>query len=203
MKKKYYAVRCGRVPGIYDTWAQCQKQTTGYSGASFKSFESLDNAKAFLSGESQKEKHECEAMAYTDGSFDKKTSRFSYGVVLFVGGEKKTFSKAFSSPELASMRNVAGEIAGAECAMRYCIDNNIKSLEILYDYEGVEKWCTGEWKTNKSGTIDYKNYYDSVKENLCVTFTKVKGHSGNKYNDEADLLAKNALGILGDPHERK
>ena len=119
---------------------------------------------------------------------DKKTKRFSYGVVLFCGGEKKTFSKAFNSPELASMRNVAGEIAGAMCAMQYCIDNNIKSLEILYDYEGVEKWCSGEWKTNKSGTIDYKNRYDF----FALLFVL---YNGNKYNDEADLLAKGALGL--------
>ena len=28
-----------------------------------------------------------------------------------------------------------------------------------------------------------------------VTFVKVKGHSGDKYNDLADKLAKEALGI--------
>ena len=32
-KNKYYAVRKGRIPGIYRTWSECQKQVTGYPGA--------------------------------------------------------------------------------------------------------------------------------------------------------------------------
>ena len=35
-KNKYYAVRKGRIPGIYRTWSECQKQVTGYPGAVFK-----------------------------------------------------------------------------------------------------------------------------------------------------------------------
>ena len=46
------------------------------------------------------------------------------------------------------MRNVAGEIEGAKLAMQFCIDNHIEEIDIYYDYEGVEKWCTGVWKTN-------------------------------------------------------
>ena len=69
-------------------------------------------------------------------------------------------------------------------------------LDLYYDYEGIEKWCTGEWKTNKRGTIDYKEYYNSVKDVLDVRFIKVKGHSGDKYNDMADSLAKAAAGVV-------
>ena len=93
------------------------------------------------------------------------------------------------------MRNVAGEIEGAKLAMQFCIDNHIEEIDIYYDYEGVEKWCTGAWKTNKSGTISYKQFYDEIKKSVKVSFNKVKGHSGNKYNDVADRLAKDALGI--------
>ena len=38
-------------------------------------------------------------------------------------------------------------------------------------------------------------FYNSVKEQLEVIFVKVKGHSNDKYNDIADLLAKKALGL--------
>ena len=77
--------------------------------------------------------------------------------------------------------------------MRFCSDNGIKKLDLYYDYEGVEKWCTGAWQTNKAGTIAYKEFYNSVKPRLNVTFHKVKGHSGNRYNDLADRLARDAL----------
>lgn len=37
---KYYAVKVGNVPGIYETWDECQKQVKGYPGAIYKSFSS-------------------------------------------------------------------------------------------------------------------------------------------------------------------
>jgi len=194
-QQKYYAVRNGRIPGIYRTWAECKEQVDGYSGAEYKSFTEESDALEFMGVESEKQENSCEVQAYTDGSYNISDKRFSYGIVMFVKGEKLTFYEAFSNPELATMRNVAGEIMGARRAMEYCIENGYTSLEILYDYEGVEKWCTGAWKTTKEGTAEYNRYYNSIKEKLRVVFTKVKGHSGNKFNDEADSLAKEALGI--------
>lgn len=47
MAKKYYAVRKGRKTGVFLTWAECQKQVTGFSGAEFKSFPTMEEAKAF------------------------------------------------------------------------------------------------------------------------------------------------------------
>ena len=38
-----------------------------------------------------------------------------------------------------------------------------KDLTIYYDYSGIEKWATKEWKRNKKGTIEYSEYIDSVK----------------------------------------
>ena len=48
MASKFYAVRVGRTPGIYETWAECQKQTTGFKGAIFKSFLSKEEALGFV-----------------------------------------------------------------------------------------------------------------------------------------------------------
>ena len=167
----------------------------GFKGAAFKGFETKEEADDYMADAAAEKKTDCEAVAYTDGSFDIKTKRFSMGAVLFHNGEKITFSKAYEDEELALMRNVAGEIFASMAVMEYCTNLGIKSLEIIYDYEGVEKWCTGEWKTNKKGTIAYKEYYDSLKDKIDIVFTKVKGHSGNEYNDMADRLAKEALGI--------
>lgn len=134
-------------------------------------------------------------VAYVDGSYNVATKEYSYGVVAFVGDEKKTFAEKFNDPELATMRNVAGELEGAKKAMNYALSIGARILDIYYDYEGIEKWCTGAWKTNKEGTKAYKAFYDSLEGRLNVHFHKVKGHSGDKYNDEADSLAKAQLGI--------
>lgn len=40
--KKYYVVWNGRKTGIFSTWAECEKQTKGFKGVSFKSFPTLE-----------------------------------------------------------------------------------------------------------------------------------------------------------------
>ena len=203
--KKYYAVRKGLVPGIYTSWGECQQNINGFSGAEYKSFSVKEEAEAFLNNTefnnedtTKRIYSSSEAIAYVDGCFNENTNEYSCGVVIFYDGGEEHFSQKFNNPDLVTMRNVAGEIEGAKRAIKFCIDNKISSIDIFYDYEGIEKWCTGAWKANKPGTIEYKKYYNSVKDILKITFVKVKGHSGDTYNDLADSLAKAAVGI-GEP----
>lgn len=53
-KKNFYVVTIGRKPGIYTTWAECEKQVKGFSGASFKGFSLYDDAYAHLHGSTTK-----------------------------------------------------------------------------------------------------------------------------------------------------
>jgi len=191
---KYYAVRNGRKIGVFETWVRCKAQVDGFSGAEYKSFTKKEDAQNYLTGEDTVTSPSG-TVAYVDGSYNIETCEFSYGAVIFTGEEMKTFSEKFSDPELASMRNVAGEIKGSEFVMRYCLENGISEVAIYYDYEGISAWAEGRWKTNKHGTIAYKEFYDEIKGKLKVSFVKVKGHSGDTYNDMADRLAKDALGI--------
>lgn len=47
-KQKYYVVWQGHTPGIYDNWADCQKQVVGVAQAQYKSYNSLHEAEAAL-----------------------------------------------------------------------------------------------------------------------------------------------------------
>ncbi|GHJ85339.1 hypothetical protein NliqN6_1741 [Naganishia liquefaciens] len=47
-KTVFYAVKAGRKPGIYDTWAECEGQTKGYTGAIFKKFPTRTAAEEFI-----------------------------------------------------------------------------------------------------------------------------------------------------------
>lgn len=194
-KKKYYAVKVGKTTGIFETWEECKKQVLGFKGAIYKSFETLEEAENFVGNDNSTFDGKADGIFYVDGSFDIKTFSFSYGVVLLKDNEEICFNKKIVDENLSQMRNVAGEIAGAQASMEYAIEHGFKNIEIHFDYEGIEKWAVGLWKTNKEGTINYKKYYDSIKDQLNVKFVKVKGHSGDKYNDLADRLAKDALGI--------
>ena len=197
-KKKFYAVKKGKCVGIYNTWDECKSQVNGFSGAEYKSFLTMDEAKEYVYGKKEIViKDESNLVeAYVDGSYEHCIREYGSGVVILKDGEvQKTYSEKGNEESLVTMRNVAGEIEAAKLAMSYCLDNNIENLILYFDYEGIEKWCTGVWKTNKTGTIDYKKYYDSIKDKLNVKFVKVKAHSGDKYNEEADKLAKRAIGL--------
>lgn len=209
MAKKYYAVKQGRMPAVYNTWEECKAQVEGYSGAVYKSFPTKELAFSFLEGkemdDTEKNADTAEAVsadidsdgviAYVDGSYNNGTGEFSCGVVILRNGQEICYQEKYNDSELSAMRNVAGEIKGAECAMRYAVEEGLDRITIVHDYEGIARWCLGEWKTNKEGTKAYKDYYDSIKGQVQIVFQKVKGHSGDYYNDMADKLAKKALGL--------
>lgn len=207
MAKKYYAVRQGKVPGIYETWDACKAQVHGYSQAVYKSFPTREEAEHFMQNDaaSVTDRPSEDAYitepgtltAYVDGSYiPAKPDSFAYGVVFLDENGMQTASGSRTDPDLATMRNVAGEIHGAAYAMQYALENGYQKLYIYHDYEGIARWCLGDWKTNREGTKAYKSYYDSVKKNLEIHFVKVTGHSGDTYNEMADQLAKKALGII-------
>ena len=202
MAKKYYAVKAGRKTGVFESWDECKSAVSGFSGAAYKSFTNREDAIDFVNGseKSQKaqnrEEKQSEAFAYVDGSYDDTTKSYSYGMVMMHGEDELHFFKKFEKDDMSDMRNVAGEIEGSMAAMKYCIENGIKSISIFYDYEGIQKWCNGDWKAKKEGTKRYVEFYKDASRLVDVDFIKVKGHSGDKYNDLADELAKKALGLI-------
>lgn len=198
--KKYYAVKKGRKNGIFYSWEECRKSIEGYSSAEYKSFKSLDDAKAFLDSTPKNNKRVFEdsnntqlLKAYVDGSFDPNRNIYSYGVVLLTQPEIIQLSRADKDNEFVSMRNVAGEVLGAICAMDYAVENKYTHLVIYYDYEGIAKWPQEIWKAKNKLTQSYVKYYKKIESKIAITFIKVQAHSGNYYNELADKLAKDAI----------
>ena len=67
---KFYAVKKGRKTGIFTTWAECQKQVSGFPKAEFKSFISKQEADDWLkeiksSNENRRKSYS--VIVYTDG----------------------------------------------------------------------------------------------------------------------------------------
>ena len=184
MASKYYAVKKGKVSGIYLNWNDCKAMVDGYPGAVYKSFKTIEEAEKFINGEKiiagektitgMKSSGENSTYAFVDGSFNKATHTYGYGGFLVTDYEKYVLQGADNDAEMATMRNVAGEIKGAEAAVKKAIELGIKELVIYYDYMGIEMWATGAWKRNKAGTIAYHEYIMSVKDKIKLTFVKVK-----------------------------
>ena len=198
MAKKFYAIKEGKKTGIFTSWDETKEYVTGFNGAVYKGFNDLSDAKAFLGVSENTEVTENSSnslTAYVDGSYVS-GNEFGCGVVIIENDEvTHTISEKKIDANLAEMHNVAGEITAAKLAMEYATNKGYKAITIYHDYKGISNWCTGEWKTKKEGTKAYKAFYDSIKDKLAVNFVKVTGHSGNKYNDLADKLAGEAIGI--------
>ena len=195
--QKYYAVKVGRLPGIYETWAECQKQTSGYPGAVFKSFKTEAEAKAFIDGTQAVTKLSKGLVAYVDGSYNAKTGAYGCGVVFLEDGQYLgSIQDQGQNPDYKDLRNVAGEIMGSLTAVNYAYQHGYDHITIAYDYMGIEQWATGGWKATKPLTQSYQKKMQQLMQHVSVDFVKVEAHTGNYYNEEADRLAKEAVGNL-------
>lgn len=197
---KCYAVVGGREGNkIYKDWQSCERNVKGVSGAKFKKFTNEEEANKFISATSSNDTSisTSDVVAYVDGSFNSKTGSYGYGLVI-VKGDKvlHTSNGSGSNQSMASQRNVVGEILGALHAVAYARENNINDITIAYDYKGIECWVTGEWTANNNLTQSYsKAMRQEIANKLNIKFKKVKAHSGNKFNEQADYLAKQSIGI--------
>ena len=199
MAQKFYAVKIGKTPGIYTSWDECRKMVSGFPGAVYKSFADRNEAETFL-GKECLDKDKCketepENYAFVDGSFNSKTSVYGYGGFLVTKGVRHVLKGSGDDPQMASMRNVAGEVLGSMAAVKLALELGIEDLTIYYDYMGIEMWATGVWKRNRQGTIAYYDFMQSVRDRIHLSFVKVKGHSGVEGNEEADRLARLAAGV--------
>ena len=208
MAAKFYAVRNGITPGIYSTWEECKQMVDGFPKAEYKSFKTLAEAQAYLGIDIYEQgtmeldapvsdiEDRVDSYAFVDGSFNEVENVYGFGGFVVHAGQRYVLQGYGSDEEMASMRNVAGEILGAIAAVKKALELGLTQITIYYDYAGIEKWATGEWKRNKSGTIAYYEYMQGIRSRIHVDFVKVKGHSGVEGNEEADRLAKEAVGIL-------
>ncbi|MDO5564061.1 MAG: RNAse H family protein [Eubacteriales bacterium] len=133
-------------------------------------------------------------IAYVDGSFNESLGRYSFACILILSN-KKTFEYFGSgdNEDTKQIRNVAGEMLGAMFATKWATINNFKSIDIYYDYIGIEAWAVNKWKTKNVFTKKYADFMNEYKKYLKINFYKVLAHSGDKYNEKVDKLAKEAL----------
>lgn len=201
-KVNYYGVKVGLNPGIYTSWEECKAQVDGYPNARYKKFKTEEEAKTFVSGIAIKESKatntdyvSLEPFAFVDGSFNPETGTYGYGGFLFVNNKKYPIQGSGDNKEIASIRNVSGEILGSMAAVQLAEELGLQNIIILYDYNGIEKWVTGEWKTKNEYTRRYKEFMNSENRKVKISFQKVKAHTGIDGNEIADIMAKQAVGI--------
>lgn len=199
-KTKYYAVKVGRVPGIYLSWDECKKQVIGHPGALYKSFFSEAEARCYADGNLPAKAVASESGRDSDNHYDVFVDgsyydgRYSWAFVVYEN-ENVIFKKSGlgDNAGAAAIHNVAGEIAAVMEAVQWAEPQEVGSVTICHDYIGVSEWAKGNWKTNNQFTRDYAMFIAPYLS--WVKFRKVSGHAGVEGNELADRLAKKALGL--------
>lgn len=186
-KSKFYAIKTPTESKIVTTWDECEKLTHGVKGVLFKSFGSRTEAEAWISGMAAPAPGGIRV--FVDGSFSPGFPYSGWGFVVTEDDKEIARGSGLTAFE-AESRNIDGEVMASYQAMRW-LETHDKEGVICHDYEGIARWAKGEWQA-KSNIA--KRYVSAVQPYLHrVKFEKVAAHTGVKWNELVDQLAKEAI----------
>ncbi len=180
-KQKFYTVWVGRKPGVYSSWDECKKQTAGFDGAQFKSFETQQDAEAALKknywsfvqrtplgvnksaqatslnvGATSRKKPEPDSIA-VDGAWNTDTLDCEYRGVYVKTGEQLFIR----GPYRDGTNNVV-EFLGIVHALAYCQKNNLL-LPIYSDSLTALSWTAKKKaKTKLEPTKNNTELFDLI-----------------------------------------
>ncbi len=140
-------------------------------------------------------------IAYTDGACQVQTEKGGWGVILLYGEVKKSFF-GFENFTTNNRMELQAVIMALRKLKRPCqVELHTDSL---YVKDGFEKWMpnwkNNGWKTSDRKPVKNKDLWVELDNEISrheVLFHWVKGHSGDKYNEEVDYLAKSAIHFVG------
>lgn len=190
--KSKYVYACKNTRKVYNSWEQCAEDVKGVSGAIYKKFHSEEEALDWLNGVDEAQFgiiNKKIPTVYIDGT--RKDDKIGFGVVLV---QKGTVTQ-FSGQTDGEMGNISGELSALLFTLHLLKRLGIKSANIVYDYDGIYKWISGEYKARTKEQQDYRDFAkEFTKSNeLQLFYYNCKSHSGNKFNDLADRVAKQSL----------
>lgn len=142
---------------------------------------------------------------YTDGSFDPKSKKGAWSVVILDHRKIRKFSGIRKETT-----NNRIELEAVIQALKFVTLKNVKKVNIytdsFYVFDIVKSkkflvWKKNNWKKKNRKKIKnfqewkrFIKYYNLLKsKNIDVNIIKVKAHSQNYYNNLADRIAKNKL----------
>ena len=200
-KKNFYAIK--NTKEIFTTWTECQEALKWVQAPVYKGFTTKDEALEFIENDTGFLTEVPETCFFVDGSYNPKNglvgSAFIYikdGIITNSTAVNSATDSMGLKEEWSSMRNVAGEIKAVLEVLNFCKTKNIKNITICYDYQGIECWANGYWKTKNELTYNYAKEIRKMRiDGYDIKFVKVKAHTGIRFNENVDLCAKMICGI--------
>ncbi|TMT00056.1 hypothetical protein FD688_04960 [Apilactobacillus kunkeei] len=219
MASKFYAVRKGKKPGIYNTWDECKNQVNGFPGAEYKSFKTQSEAKAYM-GLKKTVKKAAPKMSrngsiklYSDGGSRNHGNKLGQHVkdddkaawaYLIIRNGKKYYD---SDGEFGATNNKM-EVLGLVNALRYIIKQGWQNesidaiLDSKYVLDSITKgwinsWRRRGWKKSDGSVIKNKNEFIQLSSLLGqfkhLNFKWTKGHADNEGNNFVDKLLNDTM----------
>lgn len=193
----YYAVKKGRIPGIYITWSACEEQVKSYPGASFKKFTSYEEAQMYMKDIVVPDTVASYTL-WTDGSaYLGKSAGYAYVFVDPSG--KKVYEHSgkvgepFTSPHaeiVAICEGISAYIKyfppGSRLVVKSDCDLAVKTINDWGRTRTPERWATSAY-----GETLYA-LYSWFSQHPEVAITHIPSHSGLEFNERCDVLAKAA-----------
>lgn len=139
---------------------------------------------------------------YTDGACSTNGTWAGGAAIVVLNNDDKTIDTLGCGEN--STTNNRMELTAVIMALKYIIDNNkekennIIYTDSAYIYNCIKdkwyiKWRQNGWLTSKKTSVENRELWEELltfyEKCDIINIEKVKGHSGNKYNEMVDKLA--------------
>lgn len=213
---KFYAVKKGRKTGIFTTWAECQKQVSGFPKAEFKSFiskQEADNWLKEIKSSNENRRKSYSVIVYTDGGSRnhgnkkgehvKKNDKAAWAYLIkyqgsIISDTDGEYGSTNNRMEIMALKKALLDLKQREL-------QNEKILVVLdskYVLDAITKrwlqsWEKNGWKTSAGTGVKNKELWIEISRlfpefpNLDYQWTK--GHANDEGNNLVDELLNKTM----------
>lgn len=213
---KFYAVKKGRKTGIFTTWAECQKQVSGFPKAEFKSFiskQEADNWLKEIKSSNENRRKSYSVIVYTDGGSRnhgnkkgehvKKNDKAAWAYLIkyqgsIISDTDGEYGSTNNRMEIMALKKALLDLKQREL-------QNEKILVVLdskYVLDAITKrwlqsWEKNGWKTSAGTGVKNKKLWMEISRLLPefpnLDYQWTKGHANDEGNNLVDELLNKTM----------
>lgn len=213
---KFYAVKKGRKTGIFTTWAECQKQVSGFPKAEFKSFiskQEADNWLKEIKSSNENRRKSYSVIVYTDGGSRnhgnkkgehvKKNDKAAWAYLIkyqgsIISDTDGEYGSTNNRMEIMALKKALLDLKQREL-------QNEKILVVLdskYVLDAITKrwlqsWEKNGWKTSAGIGVKNKKLWMEISRLLPefpnLDYQWTKGHANDEGNNLVDELLNKTM----------
>jgi ribonuclease HI len=143
-----------------------------------------------------------EIIIYTDGACSGNPGPGGWGAVLFYGDKMKEISGGEEATTNQRMELTAVVEALRALKVRdwdVVIHSDSAYIVNAFRQDWISNWTKNGWKNSKKEDVANQDLWKALLEQIernRVRIEKVKGHSGDRWNERCDELARNAIKMI-------